>query len=86
MEVNADFLKKSNGTPLIGAATSGTLGGVTYLYVPGGIRLGFTSGNGPDRKGLQPDVPVTVTITGIRAGRDEVLEAAVAYLRRQMAR
>jgi len=30
--------------------------------------------------GLKPDVEVLPTIAGIRAGRDEVLEKALAYL------
>jgi hypothetical protein len=30
--------------------------------------------------GLKPDVEVYPTIEGIRAGRDEVLDRAVAYL------
>ena len=32
------------------------------------------------RVGLQPQVPVSPTIAGIRAGRDEVLEAALKYV------
>jgi hypothetical protein len=30
--------------------------------------------------GLQPKIPVKPTIKGIRAGKDEVLEAAIKYL------
>ncbi len=33
------------------------------------------------RVGLRPDVPVQPTIAGVRAGRDEVLDAALAYLK-----
>ena len=33
------------------------------------------------RLGIQPHVRVEPTIAGVRAGRDEVLEAAVAFLR-----
>jgi C-terminal processing protease CtpA/Prc len=84
MEVNGQLAKNSAGAVFVGRPTSGTIGGTTYMYVPGGIRLTFTSGNGPDRKGLQPDVPVRVTIAGLRAGRDEVLEAAIAHLRREL--
>ena len=57
---------------------------------PGGIRVSFTGhdvrwpdGRQLQRVGLIPDVPVTPTIAGIRAGRDEVLEAAVAFLKKQ---
>jgi C-terminal processing protease CtpA/Prc len=30
--------------------------------------------------GIQPDVPVTPTIAGLRGGRDEVLEKALAIV------
>ena len=32
------------------------------------------------RVGLKPDIEVNPTIAGVRDGRDEVLERAVAYL------
>jgi C-terminal processing protease CtpA/Prc len=32
------------------------------------------------RIGLKPDVEVTPTLAGIRAGRDEVLDKAVEYI------
>jgi C-terminal processing protease CtpA/Prc len=86
MEVNAALLREANGTPFIGTPTSGTLGGTSALYVPGGIRLVFTSGAGPNRTGLQPDVRVQATIAGIREGRDEVLDAAIAYIQARIAR
>jgi hypothetical protein len=31
--------------------------------------------------GVKPDVPVTPTLAGLRAGRDEVLERAVSVVR-----
>jgi C-terminal processing protease CtpA/Prc len=33
------------------------------------------------RKGIQPQVRAEPTIAGIRQGRDEILERAVAYLK-----
>lgn len=82
MEVNALYLRLANGTPFVGAPTSGTIAGTTRFYVPGGVQLVMSSGRGPDRRGLQPDLAAASTIAGARAGRDEVLEAAVAYLTR----
>jgi C-terminal processing protease CtpA/Prc len=84
------FLRAANGTRFVGSPTAGANGDVTAFTLPGGLRVSFT-GQGvrwPDgtqlqRRGLQPDVPVTPTIAGIRAGRDEVLEAALAWLRAQ---
>ena len=32
------------------------------------------------RRGIQPDIRVSPTIAGIRAGRDEVLERALRFL------
>jgi C-terminal processing protease CtpA/Prc len=65
---------------------------VTNFYVPGGIVTSFSGqavrhadGRQLQRKGLVPDVPVTPTIKGIQTGRDEVLDAAVKYLERELA-
>lgn len=84
------FLRAANGTRFIGSPTAGANGDVTAFGLPGGLRITFT-GQGvrwPDgtqlqRRGLQPDVAAAPTIAGIRAGRDEVLEAALAWLRTQ---
>ncbi len=87
-EYTAMVLKASAAVVFIGTPTAGANGDGTYFVVPGGIRIGM-SGNGvrwPDghqlqRVGVQPDIKVAPTIAGIRAGRDEVLERAVEYLR-----
>jgi hypothetical protein len=54
------------------------------VYVPGGLRITFTGlgvfypdGTPTQRIGIQPDIFVRPTIDGLRAGRDEVLEAAL---------
>ncbi len=75
---------------VIGSTTAGADGNVFYIPLPGPYRTVFT-GFGvfyPDRTptqrvGIVPDRFVAPTIKGIRAGRDEVLEAAVAYIREQ---
>jgi C-terminal processing protease CtpA/Prc len=60
---------------------------VTFFTLPGNIRVRFSGhevrhadGRQLQRVGIQPDVPVAPTLAGIRAGRDEVLERALAYL------
>ncbi|MGA7382273.1 MAG: S41 family peptidase, partial [Terriglobales bacterium] len=81
------FLEAANGTKFIGSPTQGANGDVTNLSLPGGIRVYF-SGQGvwhPDgrqlqRVGLQPEIEVRPTLAGIRAGKDEVLDRAIAYL------
>ncbi len=84
------FLRAANGTRFIGSPTAGANGDVTSFELPGGLQVRFTgqSVRWPDgtllqRRGLQPDVEAKPTIAGIRAGRDEVLEAALAWLRSQ---
>ena len=83
------MLKSANQTTFVGTPTAGADGNVTNLYVPGGILIQFTGvgvsypdGRQLQRVGLTPDIEVAPTIAGIRSGRDEVLEAALAFLRR----
>lgn len=87
------FFKAANGTTFVGSPTTGANGDVTSTTLPGGLRVTFTGhdvrwpdGRQLQRVGLVPDVPVTPTIAGIRAGRDEVLEAALAFLKTRAGR
>jgi C-terminal processing protease CtpA/Prc len=79
--------RAANGTLFVGSPTMGANGGVTSVQLPGGLRVSFTGirvthpdGRPLQRVGLRPDVAVRPTVVGIRAGRDEVLERAVACL------
>jgi CubicO group peptidase (beta-lactamase class C family)/C-terminal processing protease CtpA/Prc len=81
------YLRAANGTRFVGSASAGANGEITSITLPGGITVGFTGqevrfpdGRQLQRAGLAPDVAVKPTIAGIRAGRDEVLEAAVRLL------
>lgn len=81
------FFEAANGTEFIGSPTAGANGDVTNFLVPGNITLGFSGhdvrhadGRQLQQLGLQPKIPVKPTIKGIRAGKDEVLEAAIKYL------
>jgi len=87
------FLKAANDTRFVGSATTGANGTVSRFYIPGGICISFTGeiichpdGTQLQRRGLQPDIPVKPTIAGIRAGKDEVLEKAIEYLRAETVR
>ena len=70
---------------IVGATTAGVNGDITSFSVPLGFRVVFTGmkvthHDGVSRYhalGTTPDVAVSPTIAGIRAGRDEVLEAAL---------
>ena len=73
----------------IGTPTNGANGNVTNMVLPGNLFVSFTGqevrhadGRRLQRVGVQPDITVKTTIAGIRAGRDEVLEAAIEYLRK----
>jgi hypothetical protein len=71
---------------IVGSATAGANGNVVAFAVPGGFRITFTGMRvtGHDGQaqhhlvGVRPDVAVEPTIAGLRAGRDEVLERALA--------
>ncbi|HEX8617073.1 MAG TPA: S41 family peptidase [Thermoanaerobaculia bacterium] len=74
---------------IVGETTAGTNGNINRLQVPGGYMVIFTGmkvlkhdGSRHHGVGIAPDVPVTPTIAGIRAGRDEQLEKALEILRR----
>lgn len=83
------FFESANGTKFIGSHTAGANGDVTNFSVPGGIRIGFTGqsvrhadGRQLQRIGLVPDIEVKPTIAGVRAGKDEVLEKAIEFVKR----
>lgn len=74
----------------VGAATAGANGDVNEFEVPGGFSVVFSGlkvrrldGTQYQGKGLQPTHPVTRTLAGVRAGRDEVRDAALAAAKRR---
>jgi len=79
---------RAAGAKIVGSTTAGADGNVSMVPLPGGYYF-YYSGLGvfyPDhrptqRVGIVPDVVVTPTIAGIRAGRDEVLDAAIQLLK-----
>jgi C-terminal processing protease CtpA/Prc len=69
---------------VVGSTTAGADGNVSEIPLPGGLRtmisgLGVLYPNGAptQRVGIRVDDVARPTIAGIRAGRDEVLEAAI---------
>jgi len=81
-------LRTAPENKVIGSQTAGADGNVTYFQLPGGIRGLFTGlgvyypdGRPTQRIGIVPDIEVRPTLAGIRAGRDEVLERALQYIR-----
>jgi len=82
------MLQGNNRATVIGEPTSGTTGQPIFFDLPGGGRVQVCTclSRYPDGRsfvgvGVQPDVLVKRTIKGIADGRDEVLKAAIDYLR-----
>src|SRR5262249_59595758 len=82
------FMAAATDVTFIGSATNGANGDITNLVLPGNLIVSFTGqevrfpdGRQLQRVGVQPHIVVRPTIEGIRAGRDEVLEAAIEHLR-----
>jgi hypothetical protein len=74
---------------LVGEPTAGTNGLISHFTIPGGhairftaIRLVDTAGATLHGRGIAPDLVVHPTLDGVRAGRDEVLEAGLAVAER----
>lgn len=72
---------------VVGSTTAGADGNISSFSLPGALHTQI-SGNGtfhPDktptqRVGIIPDLVVRPTVAGIRAGRDEVLDAAIQQI------
>jgi len=75
---------------VMGSNSVGANGNVVFLPLPGGLEVSFSSlgvyqadGTQSQRTGITPDIRVEPTIQGVAEGRDEVLEAAIAYIQTQ---
>jgi C-terminal processing protease CtpA/Prc len=73
---------------IVGSTTAGTNGNVAEITEPSGCRTYFTGmritkhdGTRQHLLGIQPTIPASRTIAGVIAGRDEVLERALASVR-----
>jgi C-terminal processing protease CtpA/Prc len=85
------MFEAANGTTFVGSPTMGANGTVMTLPLPGGIYVNFSGlgiwhadGRQLQRKGLQPEIEVRPTLAGIRAGKDEVLDRALEYLKQNL--
>jgi hypothetical protein len=83
------YVKDRKLATIVGGATAGANGNVVRAVVPGGFAFTFTGMRvtGHDGRaqhhliGVVPDVALEPTIEGLRSGRDELLEYAVALIR-----
>ena len=75
-------LKAANNVKIIGESTNGSTGTPMFYDLHGGGRLRVcTINRSLSGVGVQPDISVNHTLKGIADGRDEILEAAIEYLR-----
>ena len=86
-------IQNGENVTILGENSVGSDGDITYLPLPGGINMSFTSqgiytpdGGQTQRIGLTPDIEVHPTIEGIKEGKDELKEAAVSYIQEQNAK
>ena len=86
-------IRNGENVTVMGENSVGSDGNVAYLPLPGGMNLSFSSqgiytsdGGQTQRVGLAPDIEVHPTIEGIKQGRDELIEAAIAYIQKQSQR
>jgi hypothetical protein len=86
-EYTSMAFRASPGSVVVGSMTAGADGNVSRIPLPCGLQT-MISGIGvfwPDQRptqrvGIVPDIEVHPTLAGVRAGRDEVLEAALQEL------
>ncbi len=81
------FVEAETLGAIFGTATAGTNGNIAEIREPTGCRSIFTGmrvtkhdGSRHHLIGVQPTVPIVRTIAGVRAGKDEVLDAALAWI------
>ena len=81
------FVEAAAPVTFIGSRSSGANGDVTNTILPGNIQVTFTGqevlhadGRQLQRVGIEPHIAVAPTLKGLRAGRDEVLERALAFI------
>jgi C-terminal processing protease CtpA/Prc len=87
-EFTAMAFRSAPGAVLIGSTTAGADGNPSQIPLPGiqmrtqfsGIGIFYPGKKPTQRVGIIPDVEIKPTIAGIRAGRDEVLEAALRQI------
>jgi hypothetical protein len=82
------FFESATEVTFVGTPTAGANGDVTNLVLPGNIIVNFSGHNvrHPDgrqlqRVGIQPTIRAEPTVRGVVEGRDEILLAAVNFLR-----
>jgi len=86
-EQAALLFEAANKTEFVGTPSAGANTVLTNFTVPGAITISLSgedirhaNGGKLQRMGIQPNVNAVATLTGIRTGRDEVLDKALDHL------
>ena len=81
------FIEHYRFADIVGQPTAGANGNVNPFTLPGGCVVSWTGmrtvkhdGSQHHLVGIQPTVPAVRTLPGVREGRDEVLERAIALI------
>ena len=87
-ETHVQWLQTCFDTVVVGSQSAGANGNISFIDLPGGIKTAFSGlgwyysdGVTVQRTGVRIDVPVRVTVEGLKAGRDEILEKAIKIIR-----
>jgi C-terminal processing protease CtpA/Prc len=90
METALAMVQNSRLGTVVGSPSAGTAGGIALASLPGNYFVSWTGiktlkpdGARMHGVGIKPDKPAGISHEGIRAGRDELLEAAMAELKRE---
>lgn len=82
-------LRTAPKATVIGSQTAGADGNVSFFTLPGnlrssisGIGVYYPDGRETQRVGIVPDIFVEPTIQGVKEGRDEVLEKAMEFIKK----
>jgi C-terminal processing protease CtpA/Prc len=86
-ELALGLVEENHLGDIVGEPSAGTNGILNPFLLPGGYTVNWTGVLTQKRDGTQhhgvgiiPTVPVSPTVAGIRAGRDEVLERAISLV------
>jgi len=87
-EYTSMAFEAGNNTTVIGSTTAGADGNVSTIQLPGnlrtmisGIGVYYPDGTETQKVGIVPDIKLTPTIEGIKAGTDELLEKAIDIIK-----
>lgn len=86
-EYTAMAFRAGDNTTIVGSTTAGADGNVSTIMLPGGLRtmisgigVYYPNGGETQRIGIVPDIEVRPTISGIKNGKDELIEKAIEII------